>query len=163
MRCHSAISSISSSVIPFSSCLHSFPASGSFSRSQFFESGDQTIGVSALASILPMNIQDRFPLGWTGWISLQSKELSTVLVSVISNSMCWNHWTPMEPSRLHDTPLFYMWETDRRAETSPTNSRDKVKPWILTPPQSFAVSLPLGSLLPLFKFFIIPIPCLSSW
>ena len=77
MRCHSAISSISSSVSPFSSCLHSFPASGSFSRSQFFESGDQTIGVSALASILPMNIQDRFPLGWTGWISLQSKELST--------------------------------------------------------------------------------------
>ena len=82
MRCHSAISSISSSVIPFSSCLHSFPASGSFSRSQFFESGDQTIGVSALASILPMNIQDWFPLGWTGWISLQSKGLSRVFSNI---------------------------------------------------------------------------------
>ena len=109
--------SISSSVALFFSLLQSFPASGSFQMSQFFSSGGQSIGTS----VLPMNIQDRFPLGWTGWISLQSKELSTVLVSVISNSMCWNHWTPMEPSRLHDTPLFYMWETDRRAETSPTN------------------------------------------
>ena len=67
---------ISSSVIPFSSCLQSFPASGSFSVSQFFASGGQNIGVSASASVLPMNIQDWFPLGWTGWISLQSKGLS---------------------------------------------------------------------------------------
>ena len=64
---------ISSSVIPFSSCLQSFPASGSFQMSQFFASGSQSIGVSASASVLPMNIQDWFPLGWTGWISLQSK------------------------------------------------------------------------------------------
>ena len=73
--CHPAISS---SVIPFSSCLQSFPGSGSFLMSQFFASGSQSIGVSASASVLPMNIQDWFPLGWTGWISLQSKELSRV-------------------------------------------------------------------------------------
>ena len=69
---------ISSSVIPFSSCLQSFPPSGSFLRSQFFASGGQSIGASASASVLPMNIQDWFPLGWTGWISLQSEGLSRV-------------------------------------------------------------------------------------
>ena len=69
---------ISSSVVPFSSCLQSFPASGSFPMSQFFVSGDQSIGASASASVLPMNIQDWFPIGWTGWISLQSKGLSRV-------------------------------------------------------------------------------------
>ena len=61
---------ISSSVIPFSSCPQSFPASGSFQMSQLFASGGQSIGVSASVSVLPMNIQDWFPLGWTGWISL---------------------------------------------------------------------------------------------
>ena len=71
--------SISSSVIPFSSPLQSFPASGSFQLSQFFSSGGQSIGVSASTSVLPMNIQDWFPLGLTGWISLQSKGLSRVL------------------------------------------------------------------------------------
>ena len=71
-------STISSSVVPFSSCLQSFPASGSFPMSQFFTSGDQNIGVSASAPVLPMNIQDWSPLGWTGWISLQAKELSRV-------------------------------------------------------------------------------------
>ena len=69
---------ISSSLVPFSSHLQSFPASGSFQMSQFFTSGGENIGVSALASILPMNIQDWFPLGWTGWISLPSKGLSRV-------------------------------------------------------------------------------------
>ena len=69
---------ISSSVVPFSSCLQSFPASGSFPMSQLFASGGQSIGVSASASVLPMNIQDWFPLGWNGWISLQSKGLSRV-------------------------------------------------------------------------------------
>ena len=68
---------ISSSVVPFSG-LQSFPASGSFQMSQFFSSGGQSIGVSASASVLPMNIQDWFPLGGTGWISLQSKGLSRV-------------------------------------------------------------------------------------
>ena len=70
--CHTTILS---SVIPFSSCLPSFPASKSFPVSQFFTSGEQITGVSASASVLPMNIQDWFPLEWTGWISLQSKGL----------------------------------------------------------------------------------------
>ena len=69
---------ISSSVVPFSSHLQSFPALGSFPRSQFFPSGGWSIGISASAWVLPMNIQDWFPLGWTGWISLQSKGLSRV-------------------------------------------------------------------------------------
>ena len=70
----SVMPSISSSVIPFSSHLQFFPVSGSFPMSQFFTSG----GISASASVLPMNIQDSFPLGWTGWISLQAKGLSRV-------------------------------------------------------------------------------------
>ena len=69
---------ISSSVVQFSSHLQSFPALGSFQMSQFFTSGSQSTGVSASASVLPMNIQDWFPLGWTGWIPLQSKGLSRV-------------------------------------------------------------------------------------
>ena len=64
--------------LPFSSCLQSFPASVSFLMSQLFASGDQSIGASGLASVLPMNIQDSFPLGWTGRVSLQSKGLSRV-------------------------------------------------------------------------------------
>ena len=79
--CHPTISS---SVIPFSSCLQSLPASGSFPMSQFFASGSQSIGVSASASVLPMNIQDWSPLGWTGWISLLSK-------GVFSNTTVQKH------------------------------------------------------------------------
>ena len=78
---------ISSSVIPFSSWLQSFPASGSFPMSQFFASSGQSIGASAPASALPMNTQDWFPLGWSGWISLQSKGLS----SVFSNTIVQKH------------------------------------------------------------------------
>ena len=73
--CHPTISS---SVIPFSSCLQSFPASGSFPVSQFLASGGQSTGASASTSVLPMNIQDWFPLGFTGLISLQSKRLSRI-------------------------------------------------------------------------------------
>ena len=73
--CHPTISS---SVIPFSSCPQSFPSLGSFPVSQLFASGGQNIGVSASISVLPMNTQDWSPLGWTGWISLQSKGLSRV-------------------------------------------------------------------------------------
>ena len=73
--CHPTISS---SVVPFSSCPQSFPASGSFQMNQLFTSGGQSTGVSASASVLPMNTQDWSPLGWTGWISLQSKGLSRV-------------------------------------------------------------------------------------
>ena len=73
--CHPTISS---SVVPFFSCPQSFPASGSFPMSQLFTTGGQNIGVSASTSVLPMNTQDWPPLGWTGWISLQSKGLSRV-------------------------------------------------------------------------------------
>ena len=73
--CHPTISS---SVVPFSSCLQSFPAIGPFQMSQFFTSGGQRIGASASASIPPMDIQDWFPLELAGWISLQSKGLSRV-------------------------------------------------------------------------------------
>ena len=76
--CHSAISS---SVVPFSSYPRSFPASGYFQMSQLFASGGQSIRVAASKSVLPMNIQDWSPLGWTGWISLQSKGLSRVFSS----------------------------------------------------------------------------------
>ena len=78
--CHPTISS---SVVPFSSHLQSFPAPGSFPMSRFFTSGGQSIGVSASVSVLPMNIQDWFPLGCTGWISLQSKGLSRVFSNTI--------------------------------------------------------------------------------
>ena len=82
--CHPTFSS---SVIPFSSCPQSFPASGSFQISQLFTSGGQIIEVSASTSVLPMNTQDWTPLGWTGWISLQSKGLS----KVFSNTTVQKH------------------------------------------------------------------------
>ena len=83
--CHPTISF---SVISFSSCLQSFPASQSFSMSQLFISGGQSIRASASTSVLPMNIQGWFPLGLTDWISLQSKWLSRVF----SNTTVWRHW-----------------------------------------------------------------------
>ena len=104
--CHPTISS---SVVPFSSCLQSFPASGSFPMSQFFISGSQSIGVSALASVLPMNIQDWFPLGWTGLISLQSKGLSRVFSKTTVqkhhryrqiNKVWWEMWSSMAPHKI---------------------------------------------------------------
>ena len=82
--CHPTISS---SVAPFSSCPQSFQALGSFPMSQLFTSGGQSIGVSLSASVLPMNTQDWSPLGWTGWISLQSKRLS----GVFSNTTVQKH------------------------------------------------------------------------
>ena len=82
--CHPTISS---SVVPFSSCLQSFPASESFPVSQLFAWGGQSIGVSASASVLPMNTQDWSPLGWTSWISLQSKGL----LRVFSNTTVQKH------------------------------------------------------------------------
>ena len=74
-------------VIPFSSRLQSFPASGSFQKSQFFISGGQSIWVSTSASVLPMNTQDWSPLGWTGWISLQSKGLWRVFSNTTVGSI----------------------------------------------------------------------------
>ena len=102
--CHPAISS---SVIPFSSCPQSLPASESFPMSQLFAWGGQSIGVSALASVLPMNTQDWSPLGWTGWISLQSKGLSRVF----SNATVQKHQffgaklSSQSNSRIHTWPL----------------------------------------------------------
>ena len=88
LRCHPTISS---SVIHFTSCPQSFPSSGSFQMSQLLTSGGQSIGVSASISFFPMNTQDQSPLGWTGWISLQSKGLSRVFsnttVQNINSSM----------------------------------------------------------------------------
>ena len=82
---------ISSSVVPFSSLLKSFSESGSFPMSQFFTSGGQSIGVSGSASVLPLKIQDWFPLGWTDWVSLQSKGLSRVFSNTKSSkpSILW--------------------------------------------------------------------------
>ena len=91
--CHPTISS---SVVPFSSCPQSFPASESFQMSQLFASGGQSIGVSASTSVLPVNTQDWSPLGWTGLISLQSKGLSRVF----SNATVQKH-------QFFFTQLFY--------------------------------------------------------
>jgi len=104
--CHPTISSC---VIPLSSCLQSFQASGSFQMSQLFASGGQSIGVSASTSVLLMNLQDWFPLGWTGWISLQSKEPSRVF----SNTKVQKH-------QFFGTQLFF------------TNSH--IRTWLLEKP-----------------------------
>ena len=96
--CHSTILP---SVVPFSSCLQSFPESGSFPVSRFLTSGGHIIGVSASASVLPMNIQDWFPLGWMGWISLQSKGLSRVF----SNTTVQKHPFFSAQGMAHDGSL----------------------------------------------------------
>ena len=98
---------ISSSVIPFSSCPQSFPASGSFQMSQLFTSGGQNIGVSASASVLPMNTQDWSPLGWTGWISLQSKGLSRVFanITVQKHQFFGAQLSSQSNSHIHTWPL----------------------------------------------------------
>ena len=95
--CHPAISS---AVVPFSSCPRSLPASGSFPMSQLFASGGQSIGASATALVFPMNTQDWSPLGWTGWISLQSKGLQRVFsntsAQLSSQSNSHIHIWPLE-------------------------------------------------------------------
>ena len=100
-------STISSSVILFSSCLQSFPAPGSFQMSQSFASGGQSIGVLASASVLPMNIQDWFPLGLTGWISLQSKRLSRVFSNTtVQKHQFFGHQLSLQSkSHIHTRPL----------------------------------------------------------
>ena len=113
--CHPAISA---SVFPFSSCPQSLPVSGPFPMSQLFASGGQSIGVSASASVLPMNTQNWSPLGWTGWISLQSKGLSRVFsnttvqkhqffgAQLSSQFNCHIHTWPLEkPEPWLDGPL----------------------------------------------------------
>ena len=94
---------ILSSVVPFFSCLQSFPASGSFQMSQFFTSGSQSFGDSASASVLPMNIQDWSPLGWTGWISLRSTGLSRVF----SNTTVQKHpFFGAQPGKPNKSEIF---------------------------------------------------------
>ena len=102
--CHPTISS---SVVPFSSHLKSFTASGSFQMSQLFTSGGQSIGVSASTSILPMKIQDWSPLGWTGWISLQSKGLSRVFsnTTVQKHQFFGTQLSSQSNSHIHTWPL----------------------------------------------------------
>ena len=100
---------ISSSVIPFSSCLQSFPASGSLQMCHFITSGGQSIGVSASASVLPMNIQDWFPLGWNGWISLQSKGLSRVF----SNTTVQKHQFFGTQLSLESNSHFHTWPLEK--------------------------------------------------
>ena len=106
--CHPTISS---SVIPFSSRLQSFPASGSFQMSQFFASGDQSFRVSASTSVFPMNIQDWFPLGWTGWISLQFKGLSRVFpnTTVQKHEFFGAQLSSQSNSHIHTWPLENPW------------------------------------------------------
>ena len=100
---------ISFSVIPFSFCLQSFPASGSFQISQLFTSGGQSIRLSASASILPMNIQDWFPLGLTGFMSLQSKELlrvfsNTTVQNINSSALRFLYGPTLTSTRLLEKP-----------------------------------------------------------
>ena len=104
--CHPTISS---SVIPFSSHLQSFPASGSLPRNQFFASGGPRIGVSASASVLPMSIQGWFPLRWTGWISLQSKGLSRVF----SNTTVQKHQFFGTQLSLYSNSHIHTWTTGK--------------------------------------------------
>ena len=102
--CHPTISSF---VVPFSSYCQSFPAPGSFPMTQFLASDSQSIGVSASASVLPMNIQDWFPLGWTGWISLQSKGLSRVF----SNTTVQNSSSVLQCSAFFIVQLAHLYMT----------------------------------------------------
>ena len=102
--CHPAISS---SVVPFSSCPQSLPASGSFPMSQLFTSGGQSIEVSASASVFPMNIQDWFPLEWTGCISLLSKGLSRVFsnTTVQKHQFFGTQLSLQSDAHIHTWPL----------------------------------------------------------
>ena len=100
--CHTTISS---SVVPFSSCLQSFPASESFLMSQFFTSGGQSIEASASASVLPMNIQGSFPVGLTGLISLLSKALSRVF----SITTVWKHQFFADQTSLWSNSHIHTW------------------------------------------------------
>ena len=102
--CHPAISS---SVVPIYSCPQSLPASGSFPISQLFASGGQTIGVSASASVLPMNTHGWSPLGWTGWISFQSKGLSRVFsnTTVQKHQFFGSQLSSQSNSHIHTWPL----------------------------------------------------------
>ena len=113
---------ISSSVDPFSSCPQSFPASRSYQMSQIFASGGQIIGVSASTSVLPINTQDWSPLGWTGWISLQSKGLSRVFSILIFLPAIF--WNPI-PACASSSPEFLMMYSAYKL----SKQGDNIQPW----------------------------------
>ena len=154
--CHPTISS---SVIPFSSCLQSFPALGSFPMSQFFASGGQSVGVSASASVFPMNIQDWFPSGWTGWISLMSKGLGSLhFLPRLLWKMCHRGWA----ARLLLTPEGWaagkggsgganktgeLWKEVAKGKKSTVLSFCSCLDWIY----SFTVSVSLSFLFPFYN------------
>ena len=98
-----------SSDVAFSSCPRPFPASGSFQRSQLFTSGGQSIGVSASVSVLPMNTQDWSPLGWTGWISLQSKHLSRFFSNTTAQKHQFFNFSLESNPHIHTWPLEKPW------------------------------------------------------
>ena len=131
--CHPAISS---SVVPFSICSQSHPASESFPMSQLFAWGGQSIGVSALASVLPMNIQDWFPLGRTGLISLQSKGLSKVFSNAIAHQshFCFRplhlfiHQPPFTPRSLLPADFFLVFRV-----STPLSSPQRSLSWLPKP------------------------------
>ena len=121
--CHPAISS---SVIPFSSCPQSLPASESFAMSQLFAWDDQSTGVSASASVLPMNTQDWSPLGWTGWISLQSKTLKSLLQHHSSKASI------LQCSAFFTVPLSHPYMTTGKTIGLTRHSgMSKSNPWLL--------------------------------
>ena len=110
--CRWCYPTISSSVVPFSSCPQSLPASGSFPVSQLFPWGGQNTGVSASASVLPMNTQNWSPLGWAGWISLQSKGLSRVFSTTSSKASFFQHsafFTCIVVNPIYPITLQYYW------------------------------------------------------
>ena len=118
--CHPAISS---SVVPLSSCPQSLPASGSFPMSQLFAWGGQSIGISASASVLPMNTQGWSPLGWTGWISLQSKGLSRVFsnTTVQKHQFFGAQLSSQSNSHIHTWPLYrriHLWTPVLKIEST---------------------------------------------
>ena len=118
--CHPTISS---SVVPFSSCPQSFPASGSFPMSQLFASGGRSIGISASTSVLPMNTQDWSPLGWTGWISLHSRDsnessptpqFKSIKASVLRPTLHCQHFSQnleVKATPMVNTPHFQPWKS----------------------------------------------------
>ena len=126
--CHPAISS---PVVPFSSCPQSLPASGSFPMSQLFEWGGQSTGVSASASVLPMNTQDWSPLGWTGWISLQSKDSqesspTPQFKSINSSALSFLHSPTL--TSIHDNqPEIFRWKNSKKFQKTILN----LPPWQL--------------------------------
>ena len=127
--CHPTISS---SVIPFSSCLQSFPAAGSFPRSQLFASGGQIIGVSASATILPKNTQDWSPVGWTGWISLQSKGLWRVFSNTRSSP------TPVFSNTnksINFSALNFLY-SPTLTSSGPNSTYTFTTSWVVFPPQT---------------------------